>query len=106
MTKYVLSFENTSPFLPRLLVLRSSPLNLEMNRICRIETVNTLLALGCFSLVCLGCCAFFFVGGRPHREDAPHTLYGNRAAARLGLGRAADALADAEVRSRLHDVLD
>eukprot|EP00904_Undaria_pinnatifida_P001203 jgi/Undpi1/11083/HiC_scaffold_30.g13381.m1 len=29
-------------------------------------------------------------------EDAPHTLYGNRAAARLGLGRAADALADAE----------
>lgn len=29
-------------------------------------------------------------------DEAPHTLYGNRAAARLGLGRAEDALADAE----------
>lgn len=31
------------------------------------------------------------------REEAPHTLFGNRAAARLGLGKPQEALEDAEV---------
>ena len=42
-------------------------------------------------------CVFLLLLFRPPREEAPHTLYGNRAAARLALGRAEGALADAEV---------
>ena len=49
-------------------------------------------------LACVRACVrFLFLFLPPPREEAPHILYGSRAAARLGLGRAEDALADAEV---------
>lgn len=44
------------------------------------------------SSLCCGILVVFFI-----REEAPHTLFGNRAAARLGLGRPQEALEDAEV---------
>lgn len=51
--------------------------------VCFTPTFPTLVRVGAFA-----------------REEAPHTLFGNRAAARLGLGRPQEALEDAEVRCR------